>query len=275
MGPKNLSCKIIFLFCAFSVLNVEHVLTLRPAFMTTEHRPFFELKKTILNYGQLQPNDIHLAHVFPWSAIEECVDKYWGPTAAPQNVKGLNDFIKLIFKVDTVAQVPTRFDRSENPVINSFTDQANYLAGMPVMKVDPKTKKSIKVGDMLTTNTQMENKALNIVTLKHSSYSVQKNKKQLKRLLNSAPANLRLASGVSNVDISDRLDPLGNKQEKLTTKEQDLNGKFGRGIGACAAKYQDIVAVCKGGAAYCHSKANGLYVSSSSSRSKLVKIYKL
>merc|ERR1712141_306288 len=117
----------------------------------------------------------------------------------------------------------------------------------------------------------MENEALNIMSLKRSSLS-QNNKMKLKKLLNSAPANLRLASGIRNVGISDRLDPLGNKQRKWTAKEQDLNAKFGTGIGACAAKYQDIVAVCQGGADYCHSDATGMYVVSSSSPSKYIKI---
>merc|ERR1712150_317476 len=116
-----------------------------------------------------------------------------------------------------------------------------------------------------------ENEALNIMRLKRSSLS-QNNKMKLKELLNSAPANLRLASGTRNVGISDRLDPLGNRQGKWTAKEQDLNAKFGTGIGACAAKYQDIVAVCsKNGASYCHSDANGIFVVSSSSSSQYVK----
>merc|ERR1712141_667618 len=178
--------------------------------------------------------------------IEECVDEYWGTGAKPQAAQALTNFVRLIFEVDANAWVPSLWTSLSQPNPGSFTTQSNYLKNMAIYK---KTNKGLtRIGDMQSRNTKMEQEAIQAV--KNGGNG---NKNLLKVLLNSAPANLRWGSGDPNRDISDRLDPIGTPQQRLTDKEGRLSSKFGTGPRACAPKYQDLLAECKAGKDYCYS----------------------
>merc|ERR1712062_141469 len=137
----------------FAAFDVENVAAKRPDFMA-KIKPFHDLKKSILNKGKFQPNDFHLAHVFPWRAIDECVDKYWGAGPKPQAAKALTSFVRLIFKVDVDASVPTLWTSLNPPTPGGFTTQSNYLRNMGIYKG------LTKIGDMQSRNAEMEQEAI-------------------------------------------------------------------------------------------------------------------
>merc|ERR1712223_378194 len=71
---------------------------------------------------------------------------------------------------------------------------------------------------MLDQNTQMKQIAL---TARRNG-----NINALKKYLNGAPANLRFGEAKANVAVNDRLDPMGNQNERLTAKELRLLERY-------------------------------------------------
>ena len=61
-----------------------------------------------------KPFATHLAHVFPWSAIDECVEFY------KNNKAKLREMIDLIFKIDSDARVNKAFKNA--PIFENFPD---------------------------------------------------------------------------------------------------------------------------------------------------------
>jgi len=158
---------------------------------------FRAIKKAITKSSKskaplFKPGDGHLAHVFPWAAIDKCVDHYWGKT------KDLKDLVRAIFEVDTNAVAPKAFQQQSATTPTEF-------------KADSKSfvQHSAYLGSSLVQeNTDMETEALNFCQASSSSTA----KEKCKKLLFNAPANLRFGDGKKNSEISDRLDFMGSKK---------------------------------------------------------------
>jgi len=187
----------------------------RPAFVHTG--PLQDLKKTNSMKRRILRNSatgttLHLAHVFPWSSINACVDQY----LKNRRITELDNFIGEIFEVDLVAQAPTRWLPGGRPDPTSRVTHDQYLRSTDATRsvVGTGTAKPT----MLDQNTKMEQMAL---TARRNG-----NINELKKYLNSAPANLRFGEATANVAVNDRLDPMGNLNERLTAKESRLLDRY-------------------------------------------------
>lgn len=207
---------------------------------------FRNIKKDIIsktNIGSFNANSIHLAHVFPWAGIDECVDYY------KQNNNGgrLTNFVTRIFGVDANAVVPQFWkkanlndDRSFTP--QSFVSHRNYLGVT-----------------LRAENTLMLNEALKDCVL-NATPAQQRN---CKYLLYNAPANLRFGLGEENITINDRLDLMGAINGRRTTKEVALINE----MNDC---YDELPDWCIRNNEYCGSTNNGFKILSSSSNNPFV-----
>jgi len=187
----------------------------RPAFLHTG--PLQDLKNTNSMKSRILRNSatgttLHLAHVFPWSSINACVDYYW----KNRQTNKLDNFIMEIFEVDRAAIAPTKWLTGGNPDPRSSVTHDQYL------RITDAARSVVGMGTanptMLDQNTQMKQIAL---TARRNG-----NINALKKYLNSAPANLRFGEATANVAVNDRLDPMGNQNERLTAKESRLLDRY-------------------------------------------------
>jgi len=224
---------------------------------------FTNIKTDIVNHSGLiglQNANLDLAHVFPWAAIDACVDLYWVKSKQSK----LNNLVKVIFQQDTEAVVTETFVDNPN-VLNEFLPDSTSII-----------KHAAYLGSALKKeNTALKTKAQAICkpTPNLSTTSL-KNQRECKELLHNAPANLRFGAGVANRHIiSDRLDFMG-KSKSVTN-----NGKI-RGIKTTKEDkllqlyeecYADVSLWCnRKTRKYCESGRNGFGLRSSSSPYKII-----
>ena len=149
---------------------------------------------------RLLPGSLHLAHVFPWAAIDKCVDDL-------DNQNTLDEFVKLIFKVDEEAIAPQQWLLERSPVSEELP-----MSDMPVPHTD-------YLYDLIDLNKEMMGEALD-------NCKVGQNLDRCKKVLNSSPANLRFGYGKVNGIIHDRLDLMGDTFGEMTKKERLLADFF-------------------------------------------------
>jgi len=227
---------------------------------------FKNIKSDIVKNSQgkangLTKSKLDLAHVFPWAAIDACVDAFW--VKSKQSL--LNRLVKVIFEEDQQAVVPKAFKDNPNKP-NEF---------------EPDSTSIIKHTAYLGPALRAENKALRTkaqATCKPTpnlSTTSLKNQRACKELLHNAPANLRYGVGVPNRNIiGDRLDFMGkNNGFTLSGKTRGLETKkeaeFRDFYEEC---YDDIDDWCeKQTRKYCETDNKGnLGIRSSSSPYKIV-----
>jgi len=137
----------------------------------------------------------HLAHVVSWKGIETIVNA-WNK-AGKQAAWDLRPFAEYLFEVDTEACV--------------------YNPNNPKHTCVPHTKiLNNNKGALMKKNTAMRTKVLAEINKNQPDID------EIKKLLNSAPANLRYGSTQINGNIQGWLDPLGDNTNGLTTKEKSL-----------------------------------------------------
>lgn len=219
--------KIFFLVLIVAILNIDYVLshpkkllvkkTSKPKTPTTGGKkvsgrpgfinigPFTSMKKATIQ--KPASVSLHLAHVFPWSSISACVDKY---AKKNQWSTELNNFINEIFQIDDVAEAPTKWLNGGKPDSNSFITHEEYLEDMDASP-------SLGLGPTATMIDQ--NRHMKIETKKELK---NRDITKIKRYLNSAPANLRYGEAKANIKVNDRLDPMGDSLEELSPKEELL-----------------------------------------------------
>ena len=143
-----------------------------------------------------QYSNPHLAHVVSWSDIEAIVNKW---NADGQQVAwDLVPFANFLTEVDTQACVynpPGQFPTKCTPHATILNNNMGTLAAL---------------------NTAIRNAVVNEIINFRPDVAL------IKRLLNSAPANLRYGTGRINVSIQGWTDPMGNFNKKLTFKERSM-----------------------------------------------------
>ena len=140
-----------------------------------------------------------LAHVVSWSDIEAIVDA-WDRTRDAWDVMkrwDLGPFVKYITEVDNQACV-------YNPSLN--------LPGCTLHT----TILDHNFGVLRNLNTDIRNDVLAEIA------RIRPNISTIKRLLSSAPANLRYGTGQFNRKIQGWADPMGNNIKSLTNKEKSM-----------------------------------------------------
>ena len=148
-----------------------------------------------------QYSNPHLAHVVSWSDIEAIVNA-WN-AAGQQAGWDLVPFVNFLTEVDTQAcvynpQIPTACTLHTTILNNNIGGQWGTLNAL---------------------NTAIRNTVVNEI---NNGNPITPIPYFIKRLLNSAPANLRYGTGQINVSIQGWTDPMGDNTKGLTTKEKSL-----------------------------------------------------
>ena len=167
---------------------------------------FKDIKKEIISKSAatLHRNSLHLAHVFPWAAIDNCIERYW------HNQTKLNETVEKLFEIDMQAVVPKSWTNKRSSKTNEFIPDKNEIVSHEDY-LGPK---------LVSINTNLLAEALK--SCKKGSGSL--NEDDCKEKLFNAPANLRFGLGRPNRAISDRLDLMGDTNGRKTTKEVELIG---------------------------------------------------
>ena len=209
---------------------------------------FKDIKKEIIgkSAARLLRNSLHLAHVFPWAAIDNCIERYWNE----RNQTALNETVEKIFEIDMQAVVPKSWTKKRNSKTNDFIPDSNEIVSHEDY-LGPK---------LVSVNTDLLARALNVC----QKFTGSLNEDKCKEFLFNAPANLRFGLGRPNRAISDRLDLMGDTDGKKTTKEVAL-------IGIMEDCYSDIEWWCTRRNQYCVSDDQGEFgIRSSSSYHQFV-----
>ena len=143
-------------------------------------------------------NRPNLAHVVSWSDIEAIVDAWDRARRGPRSKRwDLGPFVNYLTEVDNQACV-------YNPSLN--------LPGCTLHT----TILDHNVGVLRNLNTDIRNDVLAEIA------RIRPNISTIKRLLSSAPANLRYGTGQFNRKIQGWADPMGNNIKSLTNKEKSM-----------------------------------------------------
>ena len=171
---------------------------------------FWDIKKEIIDKSEPLKNNLatlHLAHVFPWAAIDECIREYT-KSGYPGYQTNLTAIVEKIFEIDKQAVVPKSWTKKTNSETRDFI---------------PDSKEIVLHDEYLGSNLESVNEQLLADALDVCKVGLGgPNAHNCKVLLHNAPANLRFGLDSHNRAISDRLDLMGDTNGKKTTKEEDL-----------------------------------------------------
>ena len=234
---------VLLLICVFLKHNPS--LAQRPGFVRDimgsgngNDGLFNDIKAEIIKKSatRLDGYSLHLAHVFPWAAIDKCIGRYISGPYANQTV--VTEIVEITFEIDTQAVVPKSWKRRKQRRKEIQTRKETKKTRKQVKKESMNTREEInsETGDFIPDSNEIVLHAMyvgaNLVRVNEyllgealKKCQIQTgglNEYECKEFLNSAPANLRYGLGRHNIAISNRLDLMGDASGKITTKEKRL-----------------------------------------------------
>ena len=187
---------IIFTFISLAILNGYFALYFNCRRPPWRHSIDTKFKNQCKDHDQL-PNsckNAHLSHVVSWHSICQTAKDLYNTG----NFRNMKKLINDLFKIDPDAQVWTAVGQlSHQAYMGSTNEEKNTEFKTDALAIVRDWKNGLK-NDIGTVNT-------------------------FRSLLNSAPANLRYSVGRQNQGIGKSLDPMGDRNQKMTAKEKEFS----------------------------------------------------